>query len=91
MRATVLLFALARERAGDSSLTVELPPSPTVGDLKAALVRARPSLEPLLPSLRIAIDSEYADSNDQLIPPAAELAAIPPVSGGSVLDSSAKP
>jgi hypothetical protein len=33
--------------------------------------------------LRIAIKSEYALDDHQPIPPGAELAAIPPVSGGS--------
>ena len=60
MQATVLLFALAREKAGRPTLTVDLPEPATVADLKAALARACPALAPLLPTLRIAIDSEYA-------------------------------
>jgi len=82
LRATVLLFALAKERAGRPTLTVDLAEGSTVADLKAALARACPALAPLLPTLRIAIDSEYAP-DDRPIPPGAELAAIPPVSGGS--------
>jgi MoaE-MoaD fusion protein len=80
---TILLFALAKEKAGASSLTVDLPPGSTVLDLKTALARACPALAPLLPTLRIAIDSEYALDDHLPIPPGAELAAIPPVSGGS--------
>jgi molybdopterin converting factor small subunit len=83
MPSAILLFALAREKAGTSTLTVELPPSPNVQDLKAALARACPALAPLLPTLRIAINSEYALDDHQTIPLGAELAAIPPVSGGS--------
>jgi MoaE-MoaD fusion protein len=90
LQATVFLFALAREKAGGSSLTVELPADPTVRDLKAALARACPALVPSLPSLRIAINSEYALDENQPIPPGAELAAIPPVSGGSSYDLPAK-
>jgi molybdopterin converting factor subunit 1 len=82
VQANVLLFALARERAGRPSLTVDLPESATVDDLKLALARACPALAPLLPTIRIAVNSEYA-SDDQPIPPGSELAAIPPVSGGS--------
>ena len=82
MRATVLLFAGARARAGSPELTVELPEGSTVLGLKAALARACPALGPILPSTRIAIDAEYA-GDDQLIPGGSELAAIPPVSGGS--------
>ena len=83
VQATVLLFAMAKERAGGSTLTVELPDTPTVLDLKEALARACPPLAPLLSTLRIAINSEYTVTDDQPIPPGAELAAIPPVSGGS--------
>ena len=82
MQTNVLLFALARERAGRPSLTVELTESATVADLKLALVRACPALSPLLSMLRIAVNSEYAP-DDQVIPPGSELAAIPPVSGGT--------
>jgi molybdopterin converting factor subunit 1 len=82
MQATVLLFALARERAGRPSLTVDLPDSATVADLKLALAGACPALAPLLPTIRIAVNSKYA-SDDQPIPPGSELAAIPPVSGGT--------
>ena len=83
MPATVLLFALAREKAGASALTVDLPDHPTVRDLKAALALRCPALAPLLSTLRIAVDSEYALDDLQAIPPDAELAAIPPVSGGA--------
>ena len=83
MTATILLFAALKEQAGGPTLTVELPEAPTVGDLKAALAHACPALAPWLPTLRVAIDSEYARDDAQPIPPGAELAAIPPVSGGS--------
>ncbi len=82
MQATVLLFAMARDRAGRPSITVDLPNRATVADLKAALAGACPALGPMLPTVRIAINSEYAD-DDRPIPPGSELAAIPPVSGGS--------
>ena len=45
-----------------------------------------PTLGPLLPSCRIAINAEYAVDDRQTIPPGAEVAAIPPVSGGSSTD-----
>jgi molybdopterin converting factor small subunit len=86
MQATVLLFALAKERAGRSSLCLDLPDHSTVRDLKLAIAEACPPLAPLLPTMRIAINSEYAPDDDRPIPPGAELAAIPPVSGGSPCD-----
>ncbi len=82
MQATVLLFAVAREKAGRPSIAVEIPEDATVSTLKIHLAAACPALIPLLPTLRIAVDSEYAD-DDRPIPPGSELAAIPPVSGGS--------
>ncbi len=91
MKATILLFASARETVGAPSLTVELDENSTVGGLRSALARACPALIPLLPFLRIAIDSEYARNDQQIIPHDAELAVIPPVSGGSSLEIPAPP
>lgn len=86
MQATLLLFAAAKQKAGTSSLVLNLPEPATVADLKAALATACPALAPYMPSMRIAVDAEYA-ADDRAIPPGAELAAIPPVSGGSPLPS----
>jgi molybdopterin converting factor subunit 1 len=76
------LFALARERAGKAEVVLELPERANVAHLRHALGEAYPSLRPLLPHLMIAVNAEYADERT-LIPPGAELAAIPPVSGGA--------
>jgi molybdopterin converting factor small subunit len=81
VRVSIQLFALARERAGRSVWDLELPQAATVADLKTALGATCPALASLVPNLRIAINAEYA-LDDQPIPPGAELAAIPPVSGG---------
>jgi molybdopterin converting factor subunit 1 len=81
MQATLHLFAVARQRAGASVVTLELPEGATVSHLKSALAAAYPGLAPIVPSLMIAIDNDYA-TDDAPIPPGAELAAIPPVSGG---------
>lgn len=75
------LFALARDRAGRPTLALDLPEPATVADLKRALVAAVPGLEALLPVLKFAVDSEYADDATP-IRAGSELAAIPPVSGG---------
>jgi molybdopterin converting factor subunit 1 len=81
VRVNVQLFALARERAGRSSVFVDLPEPATVAALRQALIEAVPALAPLLPVMRIAVNSEYA-SDEQGIEEGADLAAIPPVSGG---------
>jgi molybdopterin converting factor small subunit len=79
---TVRLFALARQRAGRAELVVDVPEPATVGALKRALAANVPELAPLVPQLMIAIDAEYAGDEARRIPAGAEVAAIPPVSGG---------
>jgi molybdopterin converting factor small subunit len=81
VRLNVQLFAVARQRAGASSVPLELPDGSTVRDLKAALGRACPALAPIVSSFWIALDGNYAQDEDP-VPEGAEAAAIPPVSGG---------
>ncbi len=91
MTVTVLLFAAARVRAGSPTCLVELAEPATVADLKFALVRSCLALAPMMSSIRVAVNSAYADDADP-IPPGAELAVIPPVSGGAgVHPSSSSP
>ena len=82
MRRTVLLFAVARQLADRGEIAVEVEAGATVADLKRALARSCPPLEPLLSRVRIAVDASYAEDDDTL-PDHGELAVIPPVSGGS--------
>jgi molybdopterin converting factor small subunit len=82
VQVTVRLFALARQRVGEPQVVVEVPPPTTVGALRKALAAALPELAPLVPVLLFSVDAEYA-GDDRLIAPLAEVAAIPPVSGGS--------
>jgi molybdopterin converting factor subunit 1 len=77
----VLYFALAREAAG---LDEEQLPSgaPSVAALRAMLAERRPGLAPLLPRCRIAVNQSFATDADP-VPDGAEVAVIPPVSGGA--------
>lgn len=84
VRVKVQLYAGARAKAGASSVEVELGDSATVADLKQALAEAFPALAQLLPATRIALNMEYANDGDP-ISIESEIAAIPPVSGGSAL------
>ncbi len=84
MQVTVLYFASARERAGVQREMLELPEGADVNGALRAIVSRHPSIEPLLPHLRIAVDQEFANRADR-IPGGAELALIPPVAGGSSL------
>ena len=81
MRVRVKLFAVARQRIGQDSLEVELPDKPTIGHLRQALLEQFPPLASVVPHARFAINSEYA-SDAAALPAAAEIAIIPPVSGG---------
>ena len=77
----VLYFAQARERSGRSSAALELPEGSRVADALAAIRRGTPTLEPLWPHLAVAVDGELAPANAALRE-GAELALLPPVSGG---------
>jgi molybdenum cofactor cytidylyltransferase len=81
-RVNVRLFALARDRAARSEVEIELLSGSRVADLRAALIEQLPALLPLLPTVMIAVDEEYA-GDDVPITPASRLAVIPPVSGGA--------
>ncbi|MEA2472748.1 MAG: MoaE-MoaD fusion protein [Thermoleophilaceae bacterium] len=76
MEVTVRLFAMLRERAGASEVTVELPEGARVRDALAALDGLADGL-PLV----MAVNREYAPE-DAPLGAGDELALIPPVSGG---------
>jgi molybdopterin converting factor subunit 1 len=81
MTVTVCLFARARELAGTSSLSLELPAGVTVGEFRRRLAEVCPRLAGLLAHCAIAVDSDFAP-DVMVIPPSAEVALLPPVSGG---------
>ncbi|MFZ5909948.1 MAG: molybdopterin converting factor subunit 1 [Chloroflexota bacterium] len=78
---TVLFFATLRDRAGMKSLDLDMPDSATIQDLKDHLIRAYPGLAQSMDTVVIAINREFA-FDETVIPPQAEVAMFPPVSGG---------
>ncbi|RKH52208.1 molybdenum cofactor biosynthesis protein MoaE [Corallococcus sp. AB050B] len=82
MAVTVLYFAAARERAGLSRESLDVPPGARVSDVLALLAAKHPPLAPLLPHLRVAVQQQFVQL-DSPVAPDAELALIPPVAGGS--------
>jgi len=78
----VLFFATLKDRAGVRQTTLELPDGVTVCQLKTIIRDKFPSLSSVLTIALIAVNREYA-LDDDLIPPEAEIALFPPVSGGS--------
>lgn len=80
-RIKVRLFAVARQLAGADHVEVSLPANASVGSLRAALAAACPSIAHVLPYALFSVNAEYAQDT-QILPEVAEVACIPPVSGG---------
>lgn len=78
----VHLFAAAAERVRMRIVELSLPSGSTVADLRRLLTQSSPALAEILERCAIAVDQEYAPDNATVIPPGAELAVLPPVSGG---------
>lgn len=82
MHVTIRLFAGLAEAFGSSSLAFQSPENPlTAGRLKELLCAAYPDAASQIKVSLVAIDHEYAP-DDSVISEAAEVALIPPVSGG---------
>lgn len=81
IRVRVRLFAIARERAGQSEVELEVVDPANVGDLREALRDRVPGLDSLARGAMISVDEEYA-SDETSVTAASRVALIPPVSGG---------
>ena len=81
MKVRVKLFAVARQRAGCDSIEVELPQQATIRQLRGAVVEQYPPLAEVVAHARFAVNSDYA-ADAAALPVEAEVAMIPPVSGG---------
>src|SRR5260370_42188959 len=82
MRVTVLYFAAARERAGISSGPLDLPEGATAAHALELACEKPPALVPLAERLRIAVDEDFS-APDRKLRDGAQVALIPPVSGGA--------
>lgn len=81
MNVRVRLFAVARQLAGSDSVEVDLPSGATVVDLRNAVRNQFPELADVIRHAAFAVNAEYAQEETK-IPDDAEIACIPPVSGG---------
>ena len=81
MKVQVKFFAAARQLAGSPAVELELPALVTVADVRAAVAARFPALAEIDRHLVFAVNAAYA-SEQTLIPEQAEVACIPPVSGG---------
>ena len=80
-RVKLLFFATLRDRAGTKSMELDIPTELTVQELKDKISSEYPNLKESMKSVLITINREYA-FDEALIPPNAEVAMFPPVSGG---------
>ena len=90
MKAHVKLFAILKEKAGTSELTLELPDSSTVADLLREMERLHPGLVASVGQTMVAVNTEYA-TESQTLKDGDEVALIPPVSGGASLHEQGSP
>ncbi len=81
MKIRVLAFASAGQALGRSEIEIELPEGAGTEDLREHLWARFPELEALWPRLAIAVNGHLASSDIDL-EDAAEVALLPPVSGG---------
>jgi molybdopterin converting factor subunit 1 len=81
MKVRVKMFAVARQRVGSDTIELDLPADASISQLRSVLAASHPPLADVLPHARFAVNSEYA-ADSHTIPAAAEVAIIPPVSGG---------
>jgi molybdopterin converting factor small subunit len=77
----VRLFAVARQAAGQEAVELELAEGATVAVLRERLAVQIPQLSAMLARMLIAINAQYAGEKT-IVPPNADVACIPPVSGG---------
>lgn len=83
MQLRVRYFARIREIVGRDEQQVSIDAeSPTAADLFAVVASEHPELAPLRRHLRVAVDQDFVDW-DAALTDGAEVAFIPPVSGGS--------
>ena len=77
----VKLFAAAKQAVGQQAIDLELAEPATIADLRNKLADSYPEMAELLARAVFSINAEYV-RNEEIIPPGAEIACIPPVSGG---------
>ena len=82
MKLTILLFATLKDVAPDGCLEIEVPDESDVATVWDAAIARAPHLEKWRRHARMAVNQSYA-ADAEIVPPGAEIAIIPPVSGGA--------
>lgn len=81
MMVTIRMFARARDLAGGDAVTVEVSEPVTVAAVRKHVAAQVPALAGLLARSVFAVNGEFA-GDEQPISAGAEVALLPPVSGG---------
>src|SRR4051794_5306418 len=82
MRIRLLAFASAADALGTGETEIDLPDGSRLSDLRAPLRAEHPALVPVWPRLAVAVDGHVVSSLREPIHEGAEIALLPPVSGG---------
>ena len=82
MNIRLLAFASAGDALGTTEMDVEMPEGSRIADLRARLDAEHPKLQALWPRLAVAVDGRVV-TPDEPLTSGAEVALLPPVSGGS--------
>ena len=77
----VLLFARAKDLIGADHVEIEVAAATTIGEVRRVLLQRYPRLTGLVEKSAFAVNDEYANDGT-VIPAGAEVALLPPVSGG---------
>ena len=81
MKITIKLFAVAQQLAAQKEIVVEVADDARVADLRRALIERLPQLASVSRQLAFAVNTQYV-ADGEFVPASAEVAVIPPVSGG---------
>jgi len=82
MKIRLLAFASAADALGTGEMEMELPEGSRISDLRQRLDRDHPGIAPLWSRLAVALDGRIVPT-DTLLKDGAEVALLPPVSGGT--------
>jgi molybdopterin synthase sulfur carrier subunit len=81
MQLPILLFAGAKQIANTDQIFIEVPQPVTAGEILQRIADSMPELRGLASHSRLAVNGRYVTSQT-IVETTAELALIPPVSGG---------
>jgi len=81
MRLKIKLFAVLKDRIGESSITLDLPQGLNAGELKNSIKDQYPAVGNVINLARVAVNEEFVADEDP-INEEDIVALIPPSSGG---------